>query len=141
MKNSVDTIWVRQQFERARIRVGVGTPVLDLLETWGAMDVDPKEIPEILDIFRKVAQGHALLPSASTEVWIQVSRGNVSVGDVVRVQVDAFSDAAGKYHNGRVGVVVGIRSGDVIFRSTDEAKPFIDGAHYPPERLERLVHE
>ena len=141
MKNTVDVLWVHRQFEAARLAKNVGNPVIDLLTTWEELDVDPKLVPEILDVFREVAQGHALLPNESEQTWVEAQRGNIVVGNTVRVRLDAYSGPAGQYHNGRVGKVVGIRNGDIIFRSNDDVPPFIDGAHYPPEKLERLVSE
>jgi hypothetical protein len=43
-------------------------------------------------------------------------------------------------HNGRRGRVVAVRYGDVIFNSTDNKKPLLEGAHYPPNFLEKLAN-
>ena len=42
-------------------------------------------------------------------------------------------------HNGRRGVVVGVRYGDVIVKMTDGKEPALEGAHYPPQKLEKLI--
>jgi hypothetical protein len=136
----IDTDWARQQFELARVRVKVGQPVLDLLEHWNDMEFDgtSEEREEILAIFEKLAAGHSLVPEAPDEVWVEAVAGFLRVGDVVRVRHDAFDGEAGVYHNGRRGKVVAIR-GNAIFRSTDDRSPFIDGASYPINKLEKRV--
>jgi hypothetical protein len=65
--------------------------------------------------------------------------GQIKVADVVRVKPDAFDGELGETHNGREGVIVAIRSGDVIFRSTDDKKPLLDGTHYSPYHLQKRI--
>jgi hypothetical protein len=70
---------------------------------------------------------------------VQVQPGFIKVSEVVRVKADAFDGELGALHNGRKGVVVGVRYGDVIIKSTDGKEPILEGAHYPPAKLEKLV--
>lgn len=132
-------VWVLDQFTGARVKKTVGQAVLALLETWEGMEIPTGQISEVLDLFKEVAAGHSLLPDKSEEVWIEAVRGFLHVGDIVRVRHNAFDGETGKYHNGRIGKVTTVRSGDAIFRSTDERTPFIDGAHYPIDKLERRI--
>ena len=60
-------------------------------------------------------------------------------GDVVRVKADGYPGTTGQAHNGRVGVVIAIRSGDIIVDITDELEPAIKGAHHLPEVLEKRI--
>ena len=54
---------------------------------------------------------------------------------------DAYEGDLGRVHNGRRGKVVAVRYGDVIFKSTDGKSPVLDGAHYTPYKLEKLVSQ
>jgi len=57
----------------------------------------------------------------------------------VRVKLDAYQGSTGSLHNGRRGKVVGIRYGDIIFKSNDNREPILDGAHYSPHQLQKRV--
>ena len=136
--SKVDFDWVRTQFNKGKVTVGTGEAVLKLLEAWEALgDVPREHTKDIAEVFGKMIQGHALVEDKEG-VWVDVIPGQVFKGDIVRVRTDAFSTDAGAYHNGRVGKVVDVRYGDVIFRSTDEGK-LIDGAHYSPHHLQKLI--
>lgn len=138
--SKMDMDWAAEQIREARVRKDVGGAVMTLLQAWDdVLPLGVEQTEEALNIFKSLAQGHTLLPAESNEVWVECKPGFVKVGDVIRIQHDAFSDAAGRYHNGRVGKVIALRSGDVVFRSTDEKEPFIDGAHYSPGKLEKRV--
>lgn len=141
MGNSIDTNWVRDQIIKARVRKNIGNAVLHLLESWEDLDIvlDEKDTLETFSLVEKAVLGHAFLPEESEEVWIEARAGFVHTGDIVRVRHDAFTGPAGRYHNGRRGRVTAVRSGDIIFRSEDELKPFIDGAHYSADKLEKKV--
>jgi hypothetical protein len=131
--------WVKEQFADAKIRVGTGKAVLKMLKTWEEIEIDPVQSKEVLDILSKVGLGHALVEINKDEVWVPAQRGQINVGDIVRVAHNAFSDSTGHIHNGRRGVVVAVRSGDVIFKSNDLKEPVLEGAHYSPEKLEKRV--
>jgi hypothetical protein len=134
--------WVRQQLEEAKAKVGSGTAVLKLLETWEQMSkLSPKMAEEAIELFSKLALGKPAVAPASpiNEVWIPLQPGNITVGDEVRVLFDAFSDKAGIMHNGRRGKVIAVRYGDVIFKSTDGKSPELNGVHYSPYKLEKRI--
>lgn len=138
-KNSVDTNWTQEQLDFANTGEDVADAVTALLEAWEGVDLAPGQRAEALEKFRELAQGHSLLKDETDEVWVDVLHGFVHTGDIVRVRHDAFEDELGTLHNGRVGKVVGVRGGLIYFRSTDEKTPFIDGARYSAEKLERRV--
>ena len=50
-----------------------------------------------------------------------------------------FDGEQGKAYNGRRGRVVGVRYGDVIVKTDDGKTPVLDGIHFKPENLEKLV--
>jgi hypothetical protein len=135
----IDEEWVRKQFQDAKVRVGTGNSVLKLLKTWSEIKATEKTAAEIIDIFSKVALNHALVEEYKGEVWAPAQPGFILVGDEVRVMYDAFSDSTGKIHNGRRGIVVAVRHGDVVIRSNDGKEPFLDGAHYSPYKLDKRV--
>jgi hypothetical protein len=134
----INTTWVKDQFAKGKVRVGVGMAVLKMLECWEEINLKGKEAEEALSILSKVALGHSLVPETK-DSWVQAQAGFIKVGETVRVRHDAFDGELGMIHNGREGLVVALRSGDVIFKSTDDLEPLLDGAHYRPNKLEKLV--
>lgn len=137
---AVDYDWVKAQLTEAKIKRGPGDAVLQLLEAWEKVELDDqKMLEEALQILSVVALGHSLLAPYADEIWVEASPGQIKVADEVRVKNDAFQGDTGRAHNGRRGVVVGVRYGDIIVRSTDNKKPLLDGAHYSPFHLEKRV--
>lgn len=136
---SVDYQWVREQLQAHKIRVGVGNTVLELLAAWEKGKHSSKQNQEVIELFAKFAQNIPLTEEAPDETWVPAQPGNIVVGDVVRVKIDAFTDETGRIHNGRRGKVVAVRYGDVIFKSTDGKTPLLDGVHYSPYTLEKRI--
>jgi photosystem II stability/assembly factor-like uncharacterized protein len=66
-------------------------------------------------------------------------RGQISVGDIVRVKHDAYTGDLAYIHNGRRGIIVATRSGDIIFNSTDDFEPKLESVHYRPEVLQKRL--
>lgn len=136
--------WIREQLEAAKVKVGSGKAVLKLLETWGELPkLSPAIVEEILEIFPKLAKSQPLTVDESEDdyYWVDVQPGNIKVSDRVRVKVDAFAEKLGTIHNGRHGVVVGVRYGDVIVNDTDGKTPPLKGVHYSPYKLEKRVRK
>jgi hypothetical protein len=131
--------WVKEQFAASRTRVGVGKSVLKLLKAWEEVELDDAQSQQALEIFSKVAMGHSLVTISAEEFWVDAKRGQLVVGDIVRVKHDAFNGDLGYIHNGRRGIIIAIRSGDIIFKSTDDAEPVLEGTHYNPELLQKKV--
>lgn len=134
----VDIDWVKQQFAKAKVRVGIGMAVLELLKTWETINLTGKDAEQALKILSQVGLGHALV-NDENKVWIDAQAGFMKVGEIVRVKANAFEDELGTIHNGREGIVVALRSGDVIVNSTDEILPALSGSHYRPDKLQKLV--
>jgi hypothetical protein len=132
--------WVREQFAQANVKLGVGNAVLKLLEAWKDVTVKNEDVPVVFEILSKLVRGHSLAKKEErTGNWVPVMRGQIKVADYVRVRADAFDGDLGMVHNGREGVVTAIRSGDIIIKTTDDRVPTLDGAHYSPDKLEKLV--
>lgn len=136
--------WVKEQLEAAKVKVGSGKAVLKLLATWEELPaLSPGILKEVLDVFPKLVMGEPIKDEESDEdySWIDLQPGNITVGDVVRVKSNAFAEKLGTIHNGRRGVVVGVRYGDVIFNDTDGKNPPLKGVHYSPYKLEKRVRK
>jgi len=140
MKNSVDFEWVKEQLTKARVRKGPGDVAIELLKKWEEIDLPEELASEAINTFAELAKGHALVEEGNKEeVWVPAMAGHMKVADQVRVKKDAFQGELGKMHNGRRGVVIAIRYGDIIVNSTDNRKPSLDGSHYSPHHLEKRV--
>ena len=140
MTDELDLSWAEGQIAAARVQVPVGKAIIALLKTWAELNFpNESQRDRALEIFSSLAKNEAVVEE-SEAVWKPVQVGfMLQVGDTVRVRKDAFSDEAGRVHNGRVGRVLAKRSGDIIIRTTDDRKPYLDGAHYPPSALELKV--
>lgn len=131
--------WVKEQFASAKIRVGVGKAVLKMLKTWEEIDLDHNQSQQVLEILSKVGLGQSLVPISPEELWVDAMRGQLVVGDIVRVKHDAYTEELAYLHNGRRGTIVAIRSGDIIFNSTDDFEPKLENVHYKPEVLQKRL--
>jgi hypothetical protein len=131
--------WVKGQMQEAKVKVGVGTAILKLLETWNEMKLSNNQVKETVELFTKLAVNHSILPEKPDEVWADAQPGAILVGDEVRVKSDAYDGDTGVIHNGRRGKVVGVRYGDIIFKSNDGKMPVLDGTHYTPYQLQKRV--
>lgn len=136
--------WIAEQLEAAKVKVGSGRAILKLLEAWEEIPkLSDKMTEEVLTIFPLIAKGHVFKVEESDEdyTWIDLQPGQITIGDVVRVKADAFSDNLGIIHNGRRGKVVAVRYGDVIFKADDGKTPPLEGIHYSPYKLEKRVRK
>lgn len=136
--------WIKEQLEAAKVKVGSGKAILKLLEAWGDLPaLSPNIIEEVLTVFPALARGHVLKAEDSDDnyVWVDLQPGNITVGDVVRVKSDAYTEKLGTIHNGRQGKITAIRYGDVIVNSTDGKTPALVGAHYSPYKLEKRIRK
>lgn len=135
----VNIDWVKSQMEEAKVKVGVGNAILKLIGEWEGMKLSDNQAKDTLDLFSKLALGHSIVPEKPDEVWIDAQPGAILVGDEVRVKADAYDGSTGAIHNGRRGKVVGVRYGDIIFKSMDGKTPVLDGAHYTPHLLQKRI--
>ena len=135
----VNIEWVRAQMQEAKVKVGVGNAIIKLLEQWETMKLSDNQTKDTLDLFSKLALGHSIVPEKPDELWVDAQPGSILVGDEVRVKADAYDGSTGAIHNGRRGKVVGVRYGDIIFKSMDDKTPVLDGAHYTPHLLQKRI--
>lgn len=134
--------WVNQQMAEAKIKIGSGKAVMELLRVWETMEkLTPGLAKEAVAVFSKLALSKPINdPIEEVDaVWVPAQPGQINIGDEVRVMINAFDDKAGVMHNGRRGKVIAVRYGDVIFKSTDGKTPQLDGVHYSPYKLEKRV--
>jgi hypothetical protein len=141
---NLDLDWVKEQLTQNKTKKMTGDAVLQLLDTWQSIKRPPKTdiSKDIIDVFSKLALGHALIKTDKDETWIPVQSGAIKVSEIVRVKFDAFDEESGKHQlNGRKGRVVGVRYGDVIIKTDDNKLPVLDGTHFRPENLEKLIQQ
>lgn len=138
----VNMEWAREQLTRAKKRRAVGDSVVQLLEVWETLKHRDEVSEDVIDTFKHLATGHPIFIEETlnlTGEWIPVQPGQIKLTDIVRVHSDAYTGDIGILHNGRIGRVVGLRSGNVIVKSIDNKPPDIDGAHHSPHVLDKLV--
>jgi hypothetical protein len=136
--------WVVEQLQAAKIKVGSGKAIMKLLDAWETIpDLSDNIKDEVLKVFPLIARGVVLKVDEDENdyTWIPLQPGQITVGDVVRVKADAFTDKLGPIHNGRRGTVVAVRYGDVILNDTDGKKPELKGVHYSPYKLEKRIRK
>jgi hypothetical protein len=136
--------WIKEQLEAAKVKVGSGKAILKLVEAWEKLpDMSTAMVDEILTVFPLLAKGHVIKQEDSEDNyrWVDLQPGNITVGDVVRVKSNAFTEKLGTVHNGRLGKVIAVRYGDVIFNSTDGKTPALNGVHYSPYKLEKRIRK
>lgn len=133
--------WARRQMDEARTPIGVRVVVEKLLATFSEGVVGQTQGEEIIAIFNKLAAGHALTPPPFEEggKWVDARPGNIVIRDVMRVKADAYGGPAGIAHNGRVGVVVAVRHGDIHIKYTDDRQPKPLSVAHSPFVLEKHV--
>jgi len=135
----LDLDWAKSQLEQARVSPEAGISIVKLLEFWKTLDHSNQADEKILELFSKLAQSNALIDNSGNEIWEDARPGFLRVGDEVRVKFNAFEDELGQIHNGRRGRIVGVRYGDIIIKTSDGKEPVLDGSHYSPHNLEKLV--
>lgn len=134
--------WVNQQMAEAKIKIGSGKAVMELLRVWETMEkLTPGLAKEAVAVFSKLALSRPINDPVEEvdAVWVPVQPGQINIGDEVRVMINAFEDKTGVMHNGRRGTVIAVRYGDIIFKSTDGKLPQLEGVHYSPYKLEKRV--
>jgi hypothetical protein len=135
----LDMSWVKTQLQAAKVRKPVGDATIALIELFDSFTLTDEQRAKVMEMFSLLGLGHAYVKTNKNELWMPVRPGDIKTADEVRVRADAYEGETGTVHNGRRGVVVGVRYGDVIIRSTDGKSPALEGAHYPPQMLEKLV--
>lgn len=131
--------WIKEQLQAAKVRKPVGDATMKLIELLDNLELNENQKEKTIEMFGILANGHAYIKEDKKELWTPVRPGDIKVADQIRVKFDAFTGDNGQLHNGRRGVVVGVRYGDIIMKTNDGKSPQLDGAHYSPYHLEKLV--
>lgn len=132
----LDYVWVHDQLEKMNASEKAKEAVKAMADALNEVGVAARDATTAANALAELVKGHSLLPEETEEAWMPVIPGLVHSGDVVRVRHDAFEGDMAKKHNGRVGVVLFVRSGDISVRMTDGLSPNLDGARYRAEHLE-----
>lgn len=139
-QNPIPLDWAHQQMNDVGYPQQIKTAIERLLDVWWTQNHSDQSRTLTLEGFVKLAQGQSLVVESDDEVWDPVKPGQIHVRDEIRVRADAYSDQpTGRAHNGRRGVVVAIRNGDVIVNYTDGRTPPGQGVHHSPHALERRI--
>jgi hypothetical protein len=111
-------------------------------------DVEPEKTAEACHVIARLVDGKTLDEreywSASRREeqqwdWAPALPRTIGPGSTVRVKPDAYGPTdPRRVHNGRVGIVVGIRR-DVIVTYTNEGRGVSPGQHHEMNKLERQV--
>lgn len=139
-----ERVWARQQLEEAEATKQETELVMRLLEAWWDDQFKPSEPGDVwqsLGYFEQLARGKALEPPSQAQYqWSSAAPGQLVVRDWVRVKSNAYSGTTGHFHNGREGVVVAIRSGDIHVRYEDGGPvPSMGSARHSPFSLEKRI--
>lgn len=137
--SDLDMNWIKSQLQTAKVRKIVGDSVIKMLQHWEELDVPEEFKKQVIDVFSSLSLGHAIVEVKKNENWFPAQPGQITIGDEVRVKADAYDGELGRLHNGRRGKVVGLRYGDVVVKTTDQKEPVLEGAHYSPHQLEKLL--
>jgi hypothetical protein len=138
----VNKDWVKEQFTQIKVKVGVGKAVLRMLETWEEIDLKEQDAKQALELLAKLGMNEYVVPPKKEDVWADTQPGFVKVADIVRVRPDAYLEPElASLHNGKRGVIVAIRSGDVIVKY-DEKPLGLDSMdpRHSPYKLQKKVN-
>lgn len=137
---NINIDWIKEQLTANKTKKVVGDSVLKLIETFQSLkETTEQNTKEIVDIFGKLSLGYPLVKEDKNETWVQAQAGFIKVADYVRIKSTAFVGEKGVSYNGRRGRVVAVRYGDIIIKTDDGKTPVLDGVHFVPDDLEKLV--
>jgi hypothetical protein len=140
VKEPIDVEWVKEQLTENKTKKVVGDSVIKLINAWNSLtDTTEANKKEIVAVFSKLSLSEAIVKDNPNEIWVDARPGDLKVADVVRVKANAFEGKSGQMHNGRKGRIVAVRYGDIIVKSNDNRQPILEGAHYSPHMLEKLI--
>jgi hypothetical protein len=136
--------WAVLQLEDASVSDEVKNGLIPLLTIFYAQTHEIEARSQVLDLFDSLAHLHAIRPRTDgPEMWVQAKAGQVGVGDRVRVRSDAVDGANPQaiYYNGRRGVIVAIRRGDIFvaYRDGKEPKSPDTGLNIPVSWMEKRI--
>lgn len=129
--------WVSKQLAGAKASDEVKDAVVYCLKTLREQELDDETEVEVVMKLLSLVQGHSIAVSEPDERWGPVVPGAYSIGDTVRVKIDAFDGEKGQKHNGKRGRVTASRNGFAVVLLDDSPSSEIQ-MHYLPQHLERL---
>ncbi len=134
---TTESEWTEQQLATLALTNDQKSAVRNLLNVYrtakAVRGLNDSELETVLTVFTSLSKGAVVVEDAPDEVWMQAAPGRLHMRDVVRVRADAYTGQSGIDHNGRVGVVIGVRPDDIRVRYTD------DGKFHPPYTSHRTA--
>lgn len=131
--------WVWDQMTKAKIPQTERWVIEQLLKVYWEEEKTQKLTTEqaktISNSFSELVQGHHLVPDEVEGVWVQAKPGGLVVRDRVRVRADAYAGEVGLVHNGKTGVIVSIRYGDILVKYDDSDHT----SRHSPYALEKKI--
>lgn len=130
--------WAHEQFDKAKVQQEHRYVVERLLSSYfkdeASYHLGLKDAQEVSKLFTELVLGHNLVVETE-KVWDQARPGNLVVRNEVRVKTDAYAGDVGRQHNGREGVIVAMRYGDIHVRYDDTGET----ARHRAEALEKRI--
>lgn len=114
--------WELDQIENSKLGDKEKQSVKKLLSALWSLNLDDSERKNVSSAFDSLVNGRAIVvDEPETQYrWESARPGALVVRDWVRVKSDAYKGEAGLIHNGRQGVIVAMRYGDIHVRYDDE---------------------
>lgn len=135
----LDKKWLNNQFKLDKTDPDVVRRIMALLEASEEPTHLDDKLDEVLEKFSKLARGQMIADPEPEAKWLSGAVQTPGVGQTVRVPPDKFTGQRGQALNGRVGKVVAVRYGDVIFNTTDDLE-YIEGLRLRPHELEIKIN-
>lgn len=129
--------WIEEQLKGSETSQQLSTSITRLVQTLETMNLDQKQLEEVLSKFHELGLGHSIIPDKPAERWQQCMPGFYGVRDTVRVKADAY-EGEKSWHNGRRGRVCAI-SGGMAVVIYDNAASADEQYYHLPTYLQRLV--
>lgn len=114
--------WELDQIEKSKLSDKEKQSVKKMLSTLWSLGLSDTEAHTVSTVVDSLVNGRAIfIEEPQTDYrWEPARPGALVVRDWVRVKSDAYKGEAGLIHNGRQGVIVAMRYGDIHVRYDDD---------------------
>ena len=114
--------WELNQIDKSELSDKEKQSIKKLLSSFWALPLEDSERTNVTSAFESLVNGKAIVVETQEPQyhWEPARPGALVVRDWVRVKSDAYKGDAGLLHNGREGVIVAMRYGDIHVRYDDK---------------------